>query len=266
MDLKTLLESLSETTFLGVSLAEVVGKIVLVVVVTVVALVVQRVLVGITRRVLDRAKVPSASILVNMVRALIWSLALMTVIEPLFGIKPTAFVAALGVGSVALSLGMQDTMANLIGGLTLMMSKQIEPGDAIKVGDFTGVVTDITWRSTSVRDAYGQVNIIPNSVLSKGAMVKLSDYTRSRCQIAIIITHGTDLNDVVADIAKVARDVLGPRVDLDGGVEVFIEGFDAFGIQGKANVHLVRGTNFDEARTMLAQNLVGRPWVARVSS
>lgn len=259
-------EFLRDTTVFDVSLAELVGKAILVAVVSLIACIADRGLSRVVRHVLEHAKVPSVSFIVNIMRGVIWSLALMTVLEPVFGVQPTAFVAALGVGSVALSLGLQDTMSNIIGGLALMTSKVIKPGDMITFAGFTGTVTDINWRATCVVDSYGQVNIIPNSVLSKGAMVKLSDYTRSRCQIAIVITHGTDLNDVVADIAKVARDVLGPRVDLDRGVEVFIEGFDAFGIQGKANVHLVRGTNFDEARTMLAQNLVGRPWVARVSS
>ena len=262
MDLETLWQMLTDTKFLGVSLADAIGKIVLVVVVTVSAYVIQRLVSRLAKKVLDAAQVPSASIIINILRGLIWSLGLITIIEPVFGIKPTAFIAALGVGSVALSLGMQDTVSNIIGGLTLMLSRVIEPGDAIKIGDFTGVVADINWRSTNVRDAYGQENIIPNSVLSKTALVKLSDYTRSRCQISIVIKHGTDLNEVVADIAREARDVLGSRVDLETGVEVFIERFDISGIQAKANVHLVRGVSVDEARTMLAQRLVSRPWVA----
>lgn len=47
-------------------------------------------------------------------------------------------------------------------------------------------------------------------------------------------------------------------------MEVLITGFDAYGIQATASVHLVRGVSFDEARTMLAQHLVARPWVAHV--
>ena len=265
MDLDTLWEFMSGTSIMGVTIAELVGKLVLLVVVSLVAYLVGQVLCRLARKVLDKAAIPSASILVNMLRALIWFLALITVLEPVFGVKPTAFVAALGVGSVALSLGLQDTISNIIGGLTLMAAKQIEPGDAIRVGDFTGVVTDITWRSTSMRDAYGQVNIIPNSVLSKVAMVKLSDFTRSRCQISVVIKHGTDLNDVRGDVARVARDVLGKRVDQEMGVDILVSGFDAFGIQGTVEVHLVRGVNFDDARTMLAQHLIGRPWVAHIS-
>ncbi len=265
MDLAPFWEFMTQTTIMGFSLADLGGRLVFLVVVTLAARAVSKVCTRLARRVLDAAEVPSASILVNILKGLIWSLALLMVLEPVFGIKPTAFIAALGVGSVALSLGLQDTVSNIIGGLALMTGKVIEPGDVIKVGDFTGAVTDITWRSTTLRDPYGQLNVIPNSVLSKTALVKLSEFTRSRCQITVVIKHGTDLNEVRADVARVARDVLGNRVDPEMGVDIRVSGFDAFGIQGTVEVHLVKGVNFDDARTLLAQHLVGREWVARIS-
>lgn len=265
MDVNAFFEFLTETQVLGVTLAEICGKLLLVAIVAAIAGIFQRVLVRVVQRVLERAEVPSASILVNILRVVVWTLALMTVLEPVFGVQPTAFVAALGVGSLALSMGMQDTVSNVIGGLTLMMTKQIEPGDTVRMGDFTGVVTDLNWRSTSLRDAYGQVSIIPNSVLSKATMVKVSAYVRSRCQVSMVIKHGTDINDVLADVARVARDELGTRVDKRMDVEVLLEGFDPAGIQAKANVHLVKGTNVDEARTLLVQNLVECPWAVRLA-
>lgn len=256
---------MSETHVFGVTLAELGGKVLLVAVVALVARIVERILAGIMRHALEAAEVPSASILINIMRAVVWSLALMTVLEPVFGIQPTAFVAALGVGSVALSLGLQDTVSNLIGGLSLMMSKVIIVGDVIKVGDFTGTVVDINWRSTTLRDAYGQVNIIPNSVLSKTALVKLSEFTRTRCQLTLVIKHGTEIDDVIADVARTARDTLGKKVNTKLGVDVSVTGFDASGIQATANVHLNKGVDFDSARTALVTRLADCPWAARVA-
>ena len=185
-------------------------------------------------------------------------------LEPVFGVQPTAFVATLGVGSVALSLGMQDTMANLIGGLPLMLTKVIEPGDAIRVGDFAGTVTDINWRSTSVRDVDGQVNVIPNSVISKTALVKQSERTCGRCQLGVVVSRDRNLEQVRADIALLAREVLGDRLDARLGTSVFVSGFDAAGIQTMVELHLSRGTSPDKARSVLAERLMGCPWVVRV--
>ncbi|MBP3894160.1 MAG: mechanosensitive ion channel [Atopobiaceae bacterium] len=260
MDLGTVWDVLSTTMVFGVSLASVLGKLFLLVAVVLVARVAEKAVARLAHRMLDAASVPSSSIIVNMLRGLVWSLALMTVLEPVFGIQPTAFLAALGIGSLALTLGLQDTVSNIIGGLSLMVSKVIVPGDYIRVGDFTGLVTDINWRSTCVRDAYGQTDVIPNSVLSKTALVKLSEYTRGRCQIAMVVRHGTDINDVVADVARAARDVLGKRVDPKMDIEVLFEGFDAGGIQAKANVHLARGADIDGSRSLLVERLARCPW------
>ncbi len=95
-------------------MTELVGKIVYLAVVVAVALVVQRILVRVARKAFEASDLPSASIFINVLRALIWSLALISVLQPVFGVQPTAFVTALGVVSVAISLGLQDTISNLI--------------------------------------------------------------------------------------------------------------------------------------------------------
>ena len=136
----------------------------------VVALVVQHFALRLARRALEASDVPSASIFLNILRALIWSLAVLSILQPVFGMDPSGFVTALGVASVAISLGLQDTISNLISGLSLMAGKVIKPGDKISVGSVTGEVTDVTWRSTTVRHRSGDVEVIPNSVLNKTSL------------------------------------------------------------------------------------------------
>ena len=54
------------------------------------------------------------------------------------------------------SLGFQDTLSNLIGGLQVSLLRIIKPGDNIEVGSATGVVKDITWRHTTIRNGAGE--------------------------------------------------------------------------------------------------------------
>lgn len=258
---QTLWEFLANTQVLGMSLIDVLGKLMLMTVVTVVAYMLQKTLVKFAQRILTKAKVPSASILLNILKVVVWSLALMTVLEPVFGVQPTAFVAALGVGSVALSLGLQDTMSNIIGGLSLMTSKVIEPGDYVKFGDFIGVVTDINWRSTCVSDAYGQVNVIPNSMLYKAALVKLNAFTASRCILQTVIVHGSIFDEVRLDIDRIARERLDEWYDADQGVQLVVVNVDVAGIITQIVIHVAHGVLIDEARTRLAEGISGRPWV-----
>jgi small-conductance mechanosensitive channel len=66
-------------------------------------------------KALDKARIPSASLFVNVARALVWLAGVLFVVKPVFNIEPTSFVTAVGIVSVALSLGLQDTISNLIG-------------------------------------------------------------------------------------------------------------------------------------------------------
>lgn len=261
--LATLWEFLEETKVLGMSLASIIGKVVLVVVVAFIARCIEKLATKATRRVLKKAKVPSATFLINILRGLIWFLALLTVLEPVFGVQPTAFVAALGVGSLALSLGLQDTVSNIVGGLSLMTSKVLETGDVITFGGFTGTVVDINWRNTCVADSYGQVNLIPNSIISKTALIKLSDATKDCCVIQVIIEHGTKLDEARKDVVRIADEYLGDWVDKKREPWIVATIVDIGGIISQVSVPLMHGVSPDHARTRLAEGLSSLSWVRK---
>ena len=128
---------------LGIDAGGWLDKFVTLAVAVVIAVMVERVVVRLMHRLLDASDLPSASLFINIGRAVIWVLALLSVLQPVFGVDPAGFVAALGVVSIAVSLGMQDTISNIIGGISLMLSKAVQPGDYISVGDVTGEVTDV---------------------------------------------------------------------------------------------------------------------------
>jgi MscS family membrane protein len=65
-----------------------------------------------------------------------------------FGIDVTTGVAALGIGGIALALGAQKTVENLVGSVTLIADKPVQVGDC-KVGDVVGTVEDVGIRSTA---------------------------------------------------------------------------------------------------------------------
>ena len=49
-----------------------------------------------------------------------------------YGVDVSAAITALGIGGIAISLGFQDTIANLIGGLQVSLLRIIKPGDNIE--------------------------------------------------------------------------------------------------------------------------------------
>ena len=152
----------------------------------------------------DDVPLPSSSIIINIARTILWIIGASVVLDSCFGINPDAVITALGVGGIAVSLGLQDTLSNLIGGIQMTFMKTVQPGDNIEVSGNTGVVQDVTWRHTTIKTTAGELAVIPNSVISKNALTHLP--TSTQLKIPFVVTDNTQAMDEIADtLAKTAK-------------------------------------------------------------
>ncbi len=81
------------------------------------------------------------------------------------GLDVTALVASVGVVGVALGLGAQMLVRDIINGLFILVEDQYAVGDQVTVAGVTGEVVEINPRRTVVRDGDGNVHSIPNSAI-----------------------------------------------------------------------------------------------------
>lgn len=148
-----------------------------VVIICAITFLVCRITVAFMRRILNKTSLlPSSSIFINLVRAAVWIIGAAVVLSVCFNVNVSAMITGLGVVGIAISLGFQDTLSNLIGGLQVSVSRSVEPGDNIRMGSsgVSGVVQDVAWRYTTIVDGSGNEVNIPNSVMTSTAVVKLS--------------------------------------------------------------------------------------------
>ncbi len=249
-------------TIMGMSLAEIISRGVFLAIVLVVAYAADRLVRRVVRSVLDASDVPSASIFVNILRAIIWAFALLTVLKPVFGIDPTGIVAALGVTTVAISLGVQDTVSNVIGGLSLMVSRVIQPGDVITISGTTGVVKDINWRSTEITTRAGDVEVIPNSVLNKTTLTKLSEFNGLLVKTPIAIATGWDLDVVTEDVRRLVPEALGDLLVPGSEVTLYFTGVEAYGTQAVVRLSADPSVAVSTIQNGVIRALKGQPWLA----
>lgn len=165
-----------------------------------------RLIVKLLRRVLshDQSPLPTASIFINIARVVIWALGVSVILSTFFGVDVSAAIAALGVGGIALSLGFQDTISNLIGGLQVSIMGIIQPGDYVEVEGQRGVVRDVTWRHATIADRAGNVFIVPNAVINKSSIVKLPPENKIVIPISVT-TDGKGIDETVEAIRQVAK-------------------------------------------------------------
>lgn len=84
------------------------------------------------------------------------------------GLDLSGIVTTSAVMTAVLAFSMQDTLGNILGGLTLQLDNSIKVGDWIKVDDVNGRVADIRWRYTAIETRNWETVVIPNSLLMKG--------------------------------------------------------------------------------------------------
>lgn len=214
-------------------------KIVTILVIVVATAIVSHLITKFLRKVLmnEAGVLPSSSIFVNITRAAIWIIGLCIILTTCFNVDVSAVVTALGVGGIALSLGFQDTISNLIGGLQVSLMKIVQPGDNIEVGQESGIVKDVTWRHTSILNSVGEVVIIPNSTINKTALVKLSPINQISIPF-IVRSSGRDLDEIAHEIERTCIRVVEPISALSKEPKVIFTGVTDFGFKGKLNFHI----------------------------
>ena len=152
---------------------------------------------------------PSASILTNLAKILVYGIGILISLQSL-GISITPILTALGVGGLAVALALQDTLSNLFSGLQIIATRDIKPGDYIKLNSGEeGHVADISWRNTSIRALPNNLIVIPNAKLA-GAII--TNYQRPQKEFSfgvdIIVGYQSDLEHVERVTVEVAKEVL----------------------------------------------------------
>lgn len=156
-----------------------------------------------------RSAAAATSLLTNLVAITIYAAGAIIVLG-YYGISIAPLITALGVGGMAVALGLQESLANLFAGLHLILSKQVRVGDYIRLdSDNEGRVTDITWRYTTILTSANNTVVVPNAKLSSAI---LTNYDMPEPQIAVIIPVGvsydSDLEKVETVTVAVAADVM----------------------------------------------------------
>ena len=90
------------------------------------------------------------------------------------GIDPTAALAGLGIGGIAVALAAQKTLENVIGGLSIIFDQAVRVGDSIKFGETIGMVDYIGLRSTRIRTLDRAVLSVPNGQIANASIETLS--------------------------------------------------------------------------------------------
>jgi small-conductance mechanosensitive channel len=151
----------------------------------------------------------ASSLVLLVIRIVIIALAALGAAEAM-GLSLTPVLASLGIGSLAVALALQDTLANFFAGIYLLIDKPVRIGDYVKVDETTeGVVDRIGWRSTLLRQLNNNTVVIPNNKLLTSQLTNFN-LVESECFISLPVgvSYDADLEQVEALLVNIATEVL----------------------------------------------------------
>ena len=96
------------------------------------------------------------------------SIGALAVLLSRMGINLSSLLATSAVLTAVVGLSLQDTLGNMVAGITLQLDSSLRVGDWVKVGDVSGRVSEIRWRYTAIETRNWETIIVPNAQLIKG--------------------------------------------------------------------------------------------------
>ena len=135
----------------------------------------------------------------SVVRVLVWGFAILTALGTV-GVNLAPLIAGAGVLGVAIGFGAQDIVKDFLSGVIMLVEDQYGVGDVIDAGAASGVVEEVSLRTTRLRDVNGVVWHIPN-----GSIGRVGNMTQewSRMLIDVDVAYETDVDRAIALLEEV---------------------------------------------------------------
>ena len=144
-------------------------------------------------------------------------------------IKINSIIAALSAVGVAVGLGLQDSVAQFVSGVQILLNHPFRTGDFIEVAGVSGNVVEIGFMTTIIRTLDNKRIVMPNSDLTKNHIINCSVEGKRRIDFSFSISYDDDigkakqvLRDTVLATEKVLHDPL-PTIAVGGHGESSVE-------------------------------------------
>ena len=155
-----------------------------------------------------RKSAASISLVENILGLVLYAFAFLMIFR-VYGVAVAPLLTALGVGGLAVALALQDTLTNFFAGIYVILSKQIDVGDYIKLSSGEeGVIEDIAWRVTTLNTSTHNLVIIPNTKISTSIVTNFDKPTRTAvAMISFTLARSADMLLFEKIALEVASDV-----------------------------------------------------------
>lgn len=184
-----------------VEMGENAAKLILLIIV---GLILMRIIMKITRKTLAKSNAdPVVYTFVQNAVKVICLIVLITMCLGAMGIPMSTVVAVLGAAGAAIALALKDSLANVAGGVMIIITQPFSKDDHIDIGDVSGKVEKIDLFLTTLKTFDNKTITIPNGLINTSVLVNHSKENLRRVDCTFGIGYNNDIGEAKAILRKV---------------------------------------------------------------
>lgn len=178
----------------------------------IIGLIIIKIVMSLTRKWLDKSGAdPSVYTFVKNAVKVLCVIILVTMCLGLIGIPMSTVIAVLGAAGAAIALALKDSLANIAGGLMIIITKPFNKDDLIDVGEVSGKVEKIDLFLTTLKTYDNKTITIPNGLINTSILINHSRETKRRVDCTFSIGYKNDIGkakDILAAVCEACPQII----------------------------------------------------------
>jgi len=148
---------------------------------------------------------------------------LVFILGAVFNLNISSLLAGAGIAGLAIAFAAKESIENLIGSFTIFFDKPFTVGDFVQVGNITGTVEKVGFRSTRIRTVNKTFVTLPNRNIIDSYSENLTLRTWRRVSNVIGLTYSTNKDQIEAIVKDIQDYIDGHELTNQDGIAAFHE-------------------------------------------
>ena len=157
-------------------------------------LIVLKITLKITRKALDRSSLDVVlyTFIINAIKT-VAVIILITMCLGLLGVQMSTIIAVIGAAGAAIALALKDSLANIAGGVMIIVTKPFNRDDYIDIGNVSGKVKDIDLFITTLMTYDNKTITVPTGLVNTPILINHSKEDIRRVDCKFNIGYSSDI-------------------------------------------------------------------------
>lgn len=122
------------------------------------------------------------------------------------GFNVNSFITAIGAAGITAGLGLQNSIAQLAGGVQILFNKPFKSGDYVEVDNVQGKVREIRFMYTTLVTNDNKIVVIPNQNITTSSLINYTAQDKLRLDLYYTISYDDDIEKAKKLLSKIAAE------------------------------------------------------------